>query len=191
MKTLCHPVAVVVVVLLAVSGGQLRVRDLVHDPRIIASGPALAPIAAGTPYSIWTLNGSNYVVAYRNSGDGDPFDIIAEIYYEDLQRSRLSKLISVPVFMEVADVKEVSIMGDTTSQLAFFRTSNQQDWLTIVSLQGQIARKVFEYGTTSIMLTNDKPPQIVAYSHSTGTTDVFKWCKAKRKILLEDACPEK
>lgn len=190
MNTFIYPIAVIALSL-ALSGGQLQVRDLVHDPKITENGSVLAPIPPGTPHSEWTVNGSNYVVAYRKEDKGDPFDIIADIYYEDAQGSRLQKLISVPVFMQVEDVKLVSITGDSSSQLAFFRSSNQQDWLAIVALRGPSAHKLFDYGTTSIKMTDDKPPKILAYSHSTDTTETFVWCKTKHKIVLERACGQK
>ena len=187
MKTFSHAIAVIAVAL-ALSGSQLQVRDLVHDPKITENGPPLGPIQSGAPRSEWAVNGSNYVVAYRNDDRSDPFDIVADIYYENAQGSNLRKLISVPVFMQVDDVKLVSVTGDSSSQLAFIRSSGQQDWLTIVALQGLSAHKLFDYGATTIKLSDDKPPKILAYAQSDGATETFMWCKAKQKIVLEAAC---
>jgi hypothetical protein len=170
---------------------QVAVHRYVHDPRIVDNGAPLPPIPPGIPHSEWTVNGSKYVVAYRNEGKGDPFDIVADIYYEGGHGSGLRKLISVPVFMQVEDVKLVSITGDSSSQLAFFRSSGQQDWLTIVVLDGPSAHKLFDYGARWIKLTEDKPPKILAHSHPDDTTETFEWCASKRKIVLESACSAK
>lgn len=171
---------------------QVAAHPLVHDPKIVENGRSLAPIPPGTPYSEWTVNGSNYVVAYRNEGKGDPFDIVADIYYhENAQGSRLRKLISLPVFMQIDDVKLVSITGDASSQLAFFRSSGQQDWLAIVALNGPSARKLFDYGARWIKLTDDKPVKILAHSNPDDTTETFEWCKSKQKIALESECGQK
>jgi|SRR6202046_2513446 len=170
---------------------QAAIHPFVHDPRIVENGPPLSPIPPSTAYSEWTVNSATYVVAYRNVDKDDPHDIVADIYFKNPQNSQLQKLITIPVFSEVDDVKLINITGDSNSQLAFFRTSGQQDWLAIVTLQGPSAHKSFDYGTTSIKLTDDKPPKILAYSHSTDTTETFLWCKNKQKIILEGACRPK
>jgi len=169
----------------------VNLRSLVHDPKIMENAPAPSPLRSGTLYSEWTINGSNYVIAYRNEDKGDPFDIVADIYYADPQGSRLQKLTSVPVFMQVEDVKLVRMTAAPSSQLAFYRSSGQLDWLTIVALHGPSARKLFDYGARWIKLTEDNPPKILAHSHPDDTTETFKWCASKRKIVLESACRQK
>lgn len=173
------------------ASGTAQVRKLVHDPKIVENGPALSPVPPGAPYSEWTINGSSYVVAYRNADKDDPNDIVADVYLKDAQDSRLQKLISVPVFSQVDDVKLVRITGDSRYQLAFFRSSGQQDWLAIVALHGPSARVLFDYGARWIKITEDMPPKILAHSHPDNTTEAFVWCKAKQKIVLENACGRK
>ena len=166
-------------------------QTLVYDPRIVKNTPAPSPIPNGTLYSEWRLNGATYLVAYRNVDKDDPNDIVADIYFKDPRSSSLRRLISFPVFMQVENVELVSITGDSSSQLAFFRTSGQQDWLTIVALDGRSAHKLFDYGARWIKLTEDAPPEILAHSHPDNTTETFAWCKAKRKIVLEHVCSAK
>lgn len=173
------------------SSGTAQVRKLVHDPKIVENGPALSPVPTGAPYSEWTVNGSNYVVAYRNTDKADPNDIVADIYFKDPQSSKLRKLIVIPVFSQVVDVKLVGMTGDSNSQLAFLRSSGQQDWVAIVALHGPSAQKLFDYGARWIKITEDTPPKILAHSHPDDTTETFVWCKPKQKIVLESACGQK
>ena len=171
------------------SGAQLR--NLVHDPKIAERSSTPSPIPPDTPYSEWTVNGSSYVIAYRNEDKGDPFDIVADIYYKGGENTKLRKLITVSVSAELEDVQLLNIKGDSKPQVAFFCKSNQQDWLIIVGLEGPSARKLFEYGARWIKLTEDKPPKILAHSHPDDTTETFEWCASKRKIVLESACGQK
>jgi hypothetical protein len=200
MNTLLNRVAVLTLALV-LNGGQqqpsatprsgAQLRNLVHDPKIADSSSTPSPIPSDTPYSEWAVNGSSYVVAYRNADKGDPNDIVADIYFKNAQDSGLRKIISVPVFSQVDDVKLVSVAGDSSSQLAFFRSSGQQQWLAIVALKGPSAHKVFDYGARWIKLTEDKPPKILAHSHPDDTTETFEWCASKRKIVLESACGQR
>jgi hypothetical protein len=82
----------------------------------------------------------------------------------------------------------VSVTGDSSSQLAFFRSSGQQQWLAIVALKGPSAHKVFDYGARWIKLTEDNPPKIRAHSHPADTTETFAWCASKQKVVLEGTC---
>ena len=164
---------------------------LVHDPRIVENGPPLAPIPPGVAYSEWTVNGSAYVIFYRNVDKDDPHDIVAEIYLKDAQQPRLKRLISLPVYSQVDNVKLVSMTDDSRSQLAFFRSSGQQDLLTIVSLDGPSASKLFDYGGRWIKLTDDKPPKILVHSHPDDVTETFVWCSLEQKIVLQNKCGQK
>src|ERR1041385_4784671 len=83
------------------SGAQLR--NLAHDPKIADSSSTPSPIPSDTPYSKWAVNGSSYLVAYRNADKGDPNDIVADIYFKNSQDSGLRKIISVPVFSQASD----------------------------------------------------------------------------------------
>lgn len=163
----------------------------VHDPRIVENGPPPPPIPYGAAYSEWAVNGSTYVIFYRNVDKDDPHDIVAEIYLKDAQQPGLKRLISVPVYSQVDNVKLVSMTGDSRSQLAFFRSSGQQDLLTIVSLQGSAASKLFDYGARWIKLTDDKPPKILVHSHPDDITETFVWCSSEQKIVLENKCGQK
>jgi len=172
-------------------GRQAGSHLFVHDPRIVENGPPLPPIPSGTAYSEWTVNGSTYVIAYRNVDKDDPHDIVAEIYLRDAQQPGLKKLMSVPVYSQVDNVELVSMTGDSKSQLAFFRSSGQQDLLTILSLQGSSASKLFDYGARWIKLTDDKPPKILVHSHPDDITETFVWCSSGKKIVLENKCGQK
>lgn len=196
MNTVINRIAVLTLVLV-LNGGQqpsatprsgAQLRNLVHDPKIAENGSTPSPIPPDTLYSEWTVNGSSYVVAYRNADKDDPNDIVADIYFKDARNSGLRKVISVPVFSQVDDVKLVGVTGDSSSQLAFFRSSGQQQWLTIVALKGPSAHKVFDYGARWIKLTEDTPVKVLAHSHPDDTTETFTWCKSKGKIVLESAC---
>lgn len=162
---------------------------LVHDPKLVESGPAMPPLPAGSVYSEWTVNGSNYVISYRNRDKDDPNDIVADIYLRDSQDGSLLKLISVDVFSQVDDVRLVSITGKPADeQLAFFRSSGQLQLIAIVSLHGRAARKLFEYGATSITVKPGTPEKIIAYSQIANLKQTFAWCATQKKIVLETKC---
>jgi len=164
-------------------------RKLVHDPKLVEPAPSISPLPAGSVYSEWTVNGSRYVIAYRNRDKADPNDIVADIYLRGTQDAGWLKVTSVDVFSQVDDVRLVNITENAADEeLAFFRSSGQLQLISIVALHGRSARKLFDYGATSITLTPENPEKIVAYSQIANVKETFAWCPTKKKVVLENKC---
>jgi hypothetical protein len=130
-------------------------------------------------YSIWTIGGQQYVLAYRDQ-DSDPSDIVVDFYRMD--GSHYVALGTELLAAVPSEVRLVKLIPDTLPQLAFFARCGQLQCLTVVRFDGDHIEELLDYAASEIRIHDGAQPFIEAVSKTAKIVEKVEWDPKRKKF---------